>query len=52
MEEKNICDHCGCEETEDNHIEWRRDPYLDEVHSERREVFWCERCYDERAGDI
>lgn len=43
------CEMCGERKPD---VERRRDPYLHEIHGEIREVWWCQDCYDDRAGDI
>jgi hypothetical protein len=43
------CDNCG------NHDETtteRLDPYAYEINKEEVDVFWCDTCTEERAGDI
>ena len=42
------CIQCG----EVKSCQYVRDPYLWEMHNEEEWGWWCEDCFDTRAGDI
>jgi hypothetical protein len=41
------CKHCGKKDAE-----YRRDPYLEEIHNEIVYEWFCDDCYSDRAMDI
>ena len=47
-----ICSTCKCEHTIDNKVEWRTDPYAEEIKQDYTEMWLCESCANESARDI
>jgi hypothetical protein len=41
---------CSCQEIKS--CEWIADPYINEIEDRQECDWWCEDCFDTRAGDI
>lgn len=44
-----ICDHCG---RSDATVEWRNDPFDEDMNGRDNPSYWCRDCYGSRAMEV
>ena len=46
------CFRCGCKNTKENPVTKGPDPYQSEINNDNTEIWECEKCREDSAGEI